>query len=280
MLSEQIDTILRSFQINDDKVAQLKEEYQLEIDYESLSRNFEFIIQINKEKITETKLGTSRFGGEPDLPKKFNWPKKQYFYAQINFQEVALADLEEALPKTGILYLFADETCENSSVLYVENTSELVQTAYPFKPKKALHSLTNEVYQLTFKPNFYFAFPEVLSSYHSFRELHEALAVSFLDKVAKTMGQEEFEFIGSHSKSRFFGRPFEEELLNDEMFGFDEDFEFDIEDEDVDFEEAMNESHSYFMLQLEHEDGGLYVSFSDNFKEMQKNNGIVQYIGT
>jgi uncharacterized protein YwqG len=54
-------------------------------------------------------LGTSKFGGKPDLPDGYDWPKwKDYvhsFIAQINLSELPEVAHAE-LPKKGILYFF------------------------------------------------------------------------------------------------------------------------------------------------------------------------------
>ncbi|WP_109851870.1 DUF1963 domain-containing protein [Aquimarina sp. AU58] len=61
----------------------------------------------NKNK---AKLGESKIGGTPDLPKDMEWPvfegKAMVFLAQLNLSEVALHHNHELLPKDGILYFF------------------------------------------------------------------------------------------------------------------------------------------------------------------------------
>ncbi len=58
-------------------------------------------------------LGQSRFGGQPDLPADFEWPRAQgrsmSFLCQLNFAEAATQSAEEALPSNGHLVLFYDE---------------------------------------------------------------------------------------------------------------------------------------------------------------------------
>ena len=59
-------------------------------------------------------LGSSKFGGHPDLPADMEWFRMDLvdipmsFIAQINFAEVAPFDLEHKLPERGMLYFFYD----------------------------------------------------------------------------------------------------------------------------------------------------------------------------
>ncbi len=57
-------------------------------------------------------LGASKFGGAPDVPPDFEWPvwngKPLGFLAQINLEEVEPFDVENQLPKSGLLSFFYD----------------------------------------------------------------------------------------------------------------------------------------------------------------------------
>ena len=59
-------------------------------------------------------LGSSKFGGHPDLPSDIEWFRMDLvdipmsFIAQINFAEVAPFDLDHKLPDRGMLYFFYD----------------------------------------------------------------------------------------------------------------------------------------------------------------------------
>ncbi|WP_162306877.1 DUF1963 domain-containing protein [Winogradskyella ouciana] len=56
------------------------------------------------------KVGKSKIGGKPDLPKGFEWPKKDnksmLFCAQYNLAEITKFDKENILPKKGFFYIF------------------------------------------------------------------------------------------------------------------------------------------------------------------------------
>lgn len=57
-------------------------------------------------------IGTSRFGGLPDVPVGFKWPKRGRrpltFLAQIVLSEIAAYQVDEALPKEGCIWFFYD----------------------------------------------------------------------------------------------------------------------------------------------------------------------------
>jgi len=56
------------------------------------------------------KVGASKIGGKPDLPKNFEWPKEDgkpmLFCAQYNLAELTKFDKENKLPKKGFFYVF------------------------------------------------------------------------------------------------------------------------------------------------------------------------------
>lgn len=94
------------------------------------------------------KIGASKFGGNPDLPKNIDWfrykDKAMSFLAQINLEEVQEYDLSNKLPKKGILYFFydADQSVwgfdpkdkDGSKVFYLDNIE--TQLERKNKPKE------------------------------------------------------------------------------------------------------------------------------------------------
>lgn len=67
----------------------------------------------------KVKLGESKFGGKPHLPKDFVWPyftgtnfdnetknRPLAFLAQINLQDAKKFDKDNVLPSEGMLYFF------------------------------------------------------------------------------------------------------------------------------------------------------------------------------
>lgn len=97
------------------------------------------------------KIGCSKLGGQPDLPKSIQWPKfdnkSMVFYGQINFEEISKIYPESELPKNGILYFFSYfnepenefgaeyefiKSKSEYSVIYYENINDdLLKTEFP-----------------------------------------------------------------------------------------------------------------------------------------------------
>lgn len=113
-------------------------------------------IRFNTEYLEKLPIGTSKFGGRPDLPKNFKWyyydgkmlldtytkNRPLSFLAQINCEEIKKYDLDNKLPEKGMLYFFyelesmtfGDNIKDKGSakVYYYEgNISELVRTDFP-----------------------------------------------------------------------------------------------------------------------------------------------------
>ncbi|MCG8860090.1 DUF1963 domain-containing protein [Tenacibaculum finnmarkense] len=89
-------------------------------------------------------IGNSKIGGNPDLPKDFKWPKFENKYltfcAQYNLSELNKYDLQNKLPKNGMLYafVFIDKDYpgfmnkESSyKLIYLENTENIERIEFP-----------------------------------------------------------------------------------------------------------------------------------------------------
>ncbi|MBQ2691082.1 MAG: DUF1963 domain-containing protein [Clostridia bacterium] len=65
-------------------------------------------------------VGSSKIGGNPDLPNGVSWPKDEAndrwlsFLCQINFKEVKPYDIENKLPDKGMLFFFYDWSVDGS----------------------------------------------------------------------------------------------------------------------------------------------------------------------
>ncbi len=116
----------------------------------ALSQHQDFIASLVKTVIeidllrTETTSGNSKFGGVPDLPHGFKWPKHEFgpyrFLGQINFKDIH--PKHELLPADGVLSLFVaddenldryEETAHWARGFYFPPDIKLVQTEHPKK---------------------------------------------------------------------------------------------------------------------------------------------------
>ncbi len=102
-------------------------------------------ISAQRKRDKDLSVGSSKFGGFPDLPEGFEWPHCQPYpmthVAQLNCDEITKTLPNEFLPKTGMLYFFVqtDETGylefpsegeKNWSVIHSDSDS-LVRTEPP-----------------------------------------------------------------------------------------------------------------------------------------------------
>ncbi len=110
----------------------------------------------------EDRVGGCRIGGLPDLPQGVEWPRLSTgvrgaagpapspgtplsFLLQVNLAEVASADLEQLLPKSGMLYFFfhLDEggagDADVAAVLFAQGSELRRTTAPPALPPDQLY---------------------------------------------------------------------------------------------------------------------------------------------
>lgn len=90
-----------------------------------------------EENQTEINLGSSKFGGKPDMPKNIEWPKSENepmtFLAQLNLKQVSEFDIDNTLPNSGMLYFFIANPSEfnlEHKVIYSAN-NDLCETPFP-----------------------------------------------------------------------------------------------------------------------------------------------------
>ncbi len=116
----------------------------------ALMQHQDFIMSLVKTVIeidllrTEPTTGNSKFGGIPDLPLGFKWPKHEFgyyrFLGQINFKDIQTK--HDLLPADGVLSLFVadderldryEETSHWARGYYFPPNNKLVQTDHPKK---------------------------------------------------------------------------------------------------------------------------------------------------
>jgi uncharacterized protein YwqG len=126
-------------------------------------------IAIQKQLIRDENdipLGTSKFGGNPDLPQGVEWSfcegKALTFMAQFKLSDVAPFDVEKILPERGMLYFFyeAEEThweanniADGWKIIYVEDESTpLFRTPHPIQQGKRRTIQALPHFQITYTP--------------------------------------------------------------------------------------------------------------------------------
>lgn len=160
-------------------------------------------IRINYDSNTgECPIGRSKIGGNPDLPKDFNWfyykgmaydgiekNRPLSFMAQINCEEAKQYDIDNLLPDRGMLYFFYEldtmawgfePTHKGSARVYYYsgNTADLVRTDFPTD--------LDDDYKLP-ELGIKFSSQEELPDFEEFMEWHGGLNYNEWDKyeVAK-----------------------------------------------------------------------------------------------
>jgi uncharacterized protein YwqG len=138
---------------------------EIEIDFDELTKGLRknaigFKVGEHSDDI-KLPVGSSKFGGYPDMKKDFVWPEFTYtedgkketrplaFLAQFNFCETSKFDADKRLPKRGMLYFFYEslmqkwgnepEDAGSFKVIYYDNADELA----PITPPEMLFSTDN-----------------------------------------------------------------------------------------------------------------------------------------
>ncbi len=99
-------------QVNRERIEAAKNvDRELVAEIGKLAKNVIFIKPL--EEGTEIKIGQSKIGGNPHLPRSFKWYRNGEgtplsFLMQINFAETRDYDKDNIFPEKGILYLFYD----------------------------------------------------------------------------------------------------------------------------------------------------------------------------
>ncbi|KGR84574.1 YwqG family protein [Lysinibacillus odysseyi] len=97
---------------NQNKLERIVRENQFEHAVHYLKESVRQGIRLSKKKIeTYNEIGSSRIGGDPDLPASVEWPvdsggTPMTFLAQLRLSELTHQDEEALLPVKGILYFF------------------------------------------------------------------------------------------------------------------------------------------------------------------------------
>lgn len=101
-------------------------------------------IQTKKLNSDDLKIGSSKIGGKPDMPKDILWPRVNdsdlVFCAQYNVSEFKKYDFENLLPEKGMFYVFIgiDEEWNefsmnqnDSKIFFIKNIDNLERKEFP-----------------------------------------------------------------------------------------------------------------------------------------------------
>lgn len=153
-------------------------------DFKLVEKYLKPYIQIDAPLKTQgIKTGQSKLGGRPDFPGNMNWPKYKdkpmVFIGQLNISEFKQYDVEDILPKHGIIYYFA----------YFEEPDSEWGAEYEFivdKEKyKVLYSDTKNIESIDF--------PIGLPKVYQFREQELVFDLMYSLPVRESLEIENFE---------------------------------------------------------------------------------------
>ena len=171
-------------------------------------------ILTKKMQSDDLKVGHSKIGGRPDLPKDISWPKLNdsdlVFCAQYNVSELKKFDIENLLPEKGMFYIFIgineewnefSMKQEDSKIFFIESLENLERKEYPISLNadrkvepaeiKYFESITipdDENYKLTYFDEKYEDF-----YFHFYQDTEEYIAEelnSFVDNMHQVLGED------------------------------------------------------------------------------------------
>lgn len=204
----------------------------------------EYSISIKRVE-QDHKLGSSKWGGSPDLPTDFEWPEGLHFVFQINFSEIHELDLQDQLPASGMLYYFVTDNSSDNVVFFSES-DKLVTTTAPS---------SSDFLQQELKPAALIFSPIVTCSHAEQTELPPKI----LKKLRKDL-HSDVSF--SDAGDRFFGRP-------------DGEWEMEV------FNHYKGDKSLSLVLQVGFLDGYLYLGMSDaDLKTGDFSEAVTAYWGT
>ena len=165
-----------------------------ELTNEVLARSLGYGIKLIKKKTPQEAMaaGVSKFKGDPDLPKSWEWPGDLKFHCQLNIADFKQYDLEDEFPSSGILYFFDNEdgATEDFSVLYYDGPLAELEA------RKHESAFTTS-YQLSFTPYCIF----YLTDYN---EILDFLPENLKEEMESILA---CRLTGDDANFRIFGRP-------------------------------------------------------------------------
>lgn len=133
-----LDKLIKFIKQSDNKLTNVDKEKIIKLIKPSVG------IFTKKLQKDDLKIGHSKIGGRPDLPKNMSWPKINnsdlVFCAQYNVSELKKFDFEKLLPEKGMFYIFLGINEEwnefstkqkDTKIFFVENIEDLERKDYP-----------------------------------------------------------------------------------------------------------------------------------------------------
>lgn len=187
-----------------------------EVDKEKIIKLIKPAIGISTKKLQSDnlKIGSSKIGGKPDLPKNISWPKLNdshlVFCAQYNVSELEKFDVENLLPKKGIFHIFFGINEEwnefsmkqnDTKIFFTENTENLERKEYPtsFNLERIVEPAEIEYFESITIPDdenyklFYFNDKYEDFYFHFYQDTEEYIAEelnSFTDNMHQILGED------------------------------------------------------------------------------------------
>ena len=187
-----------------------------EVDKEKIIKLIKPAIGISTKKLQSDnlKIGNSKIGGKPDLPKNISWPKLNdshlVFCAQYNVSELEKFDVENLLPKKGIFHIFIGINEEwnefsmkqnDTKIFFTENTENLERKEYPtsFNLERMVEPAEIEYFESITIPDdenyklFYFNDKYEDFYFHFYQDTEEYIAEelnSFTDNMHQILGED------------------------------------------------------------------------------------------
>lgn len=178
------------------------------MDYLSLLKRYcQSSIRILIGGAAQDAVGVSRFGGQPDVPDGFQWPACKNmplsFLAQFSCRELADCDINDELPKTGVLSFFYaldndyfgydDRDKDGFRVFWFEEGQTLHPQEFPAElPEKMRLPRIGITYkrEATYPhlEDFTILIGENIDDYDSFETAEKTLGITRSDRLHRTLG--------------------------------------------------------------------------------------------
>lgn len=264
-----------------------------------LAECLSYYIDIDEQELPEEKipLGRSKMKGLPHLPPSLEWPKKHYFYAQLNIADFKKYDIENVFPDSGMIYIF-DNASDDFTVLYYDGPMDVLHPV-PYPPAKNLpepeyflEEYRDSTSLLSFSPRFIFY---VAGDAYDYRAVTAALPADLVKELESILSAKISDW---NPSLRIFGRPLFWQGEDEEGFGegFGEDFDDEDEgdddgendgesdtevDEEDDESDGVAEDRSILMFHDEYGEGNIHIFIgAKDLRQGKLSEAYVSYSGT